>query len=56
MAGASVFQMAFKAACISPNTPEAVAIKVPIPTRVARMPEDWPAALATADCNTSAVC
>jgi len=42
--------------CGVTTTPEAVAINVPIPTSVARMPEDCPAALATADCNTSAVC
>ena len=38
------------------KTPEAVAINVTTPTSVARMPEDLPAALATADCKTSAVC
>jgi hypothetical protein len=50
------FHMAFSADCISPNTPDAVAINVTMPTIVATMPDDLPAALATALCNTSAVC
>ncbi|MGC2455038.1 MAG: hypothetical protein WA592_19990, partial [Pseudolabrys sp.] len=49
------FQIAFKAACISPNTPDAVAIKTAMPIIVAIMPEDFSAALAMADCKTSAV-
>jgi hypothetical protein len=49
------FQIAFKAACISPNTPDAVAIKTAMPIIVAMMPEDFSAALAMADCKTSAV-
>jgi hypothetical protein len=48
--------MAFNADCISPNTPEAVANNVMIPTIVANMPDDFPAALATALCNISADC
>ena len=50
------FQIAFNAVCISPNTPEAVTSKVPIPIIVARILDDLPAALATAVCKTSAVC
>ena len=37
-------------------TPDAVIIKVIIPTIVAMMPDDVPEALATALCNTSAAC
>lgn len=50
------FHIAFSADCISPKTPNAVAIKVMIPIIVAAMPDDLPAALASALCNTSAVC
>ena len=35
----SAFQMAFRADCISPNTPEAVKIKVIRPTKVASVPD-----------------
>jgi uncharacterized membrane protein len=50
------FQITFNAVCISPKTPEAVTIKVMIPTIVATTPDDLLAALATAVCKTSAVC
>jgi hypothetical protein len=50
------FQIAFKAVCISPKTPEAVITKVVIPIIVATIPDDLLAALATAVCRTSAVC
>ena len=52
----SAFQIAFNAVCISPKTPEAVTIKVIIPTIVARTLDDLLEALATAVCKTSAVC
>jgi hypothetical protein len=42
------FQIAFKAVCISPKTPEAVITKVMIPIIVATIPDDLLAALATA--------
>ena len=52
----SALQIAFSADCISPNTPEAVAVSVTMPIIVAKMPDDFPAALTTALCKTSAVC
>lgn len=52
----SAFQIAFKADCSLPNTPEAVTIRVPIPTIVAIIPDDLTDALATAACTSSAVC
>jgi hypothetical protein len=48
--------MEFRAACISPNTPDAVTANIAIPTIVAMILEDVTEALAMADCNTSAVC
>ena len=51
-----VFQIVFSAACISPKTPEAVAISMAIPTMVATIPDDLVEALAITDCRTSAAC
>ena len=53
---ASAFQTLFSAACISPNTPDAVTISVMMPIAAAKKPEDLLFELATAVCRSSAVC
>ena len=49
------FQMVLSAACISPNAPDAVAIRVTMPISVASVPDDVSAALATAVSSSCAV-
>jgi hypothetical protein len=51
----SIFQIAFSAGCISPNTPDAVTITVTTPINVAHVPDDLLWALAMADCKSWAL-
>src|SRR5882757_4945285 len=54
--GALVFQVAFKAACISPNTPEAVTSSITMPKIVANIPVCGSLDLASIDLTNSPLC